>query len=262
LKTFYDTIIISPHLDDAALSCGGQIYLMTADGESVLIVTLMAGEPPESDLSTFAQNLHDRWQLKSDAVARRRQEDMAAAHILGAETLHWEIPDCIYRRNLHTGEPYYISNQEIFGEYDLSEEVLINELAEHLITLPQFKQIYAPLGVGNHVDHQIARLAAERSFGEGLVYYEEYPYAIVPGAVDLIVSERLTEWQSQTIPIPEEVLAVKIEAIAAYISQLSTFFLHQSDLERQVHHYAQTVGGERIWRHDSSPGPSQKPAYR
>jgi hypothetical protein len=39
----------------------------------------------------------------------------------------------------------------------------------------------------------------------------------------------------------------KIEAIAAYVSQMSTFFLDRVDLERQVHNYSKLVGGERIW---------------
>ncbi len=259
MNAFYDTIILSPHLDDAALSCGGQIYLKTAVGQSVLIVTIMAGDPPASGLSTFAQSLHDRWQLNSQAAAQRRDEDIVAASILGADTLHWTVADCIYRQEPQTGESYYRSEQAIFGELNPAESLLVNKLAEHLTTLPQTNQIIAPLGIGNHVDHQITRLAAEQEFGENLGYYEEYPYAIAPGAVEVLTIEKSPAWQAQTIPISEEALFAKIEAIAAYVSQLSTFFLDLSDLEHQVRQYAQTVGGERIWRHASLPNPDYRP---
>ena len=252
MKAFYDTIIISPHLDDAALSCGGQIDLMTSQGQSVLIVTLMAGEPDESTLTSYAQALHDRWQLRSDAVARRRQEDIIAAQILGAEYLHLEFPDCIYRRNSATGVPCYLSDRDIFGEINPDDYGLVNSVAERLAALPQSNQIFTPLGVGNHVDHQIARQAAEKVFGQDLIYFEEFPYAAEPGAGDFVTRVSSSRWQSQTIPLPEEALQIKIKAISAYLSQLSTFFQNQQDLEDQVHRFTKAVGGERIWRQRTS----------
>jgi LmbE family N-acetylglucosaminyl deacetylase len=247
VKAFYETIVLSPHLDDAALSCGGQISLQTADGRSVLVVTLMAGDPPAVDVSPFAQQLHDRWEFQTEAVARRREEDHTACRILWADCLHWALPDCIYRHDPLTGEPYYISDQDIFGPVHPDEELLQDILVEKLAKLPEHGRVLAPLSVGNHVDHQVTRLAAESYFGTELIYYEEYPYAAVPGAVEKIIATGGENWHSQTIPISEAAMEKKIEAIAAYVSQMSTFFLDRVDLERQVHNYSKLVGGERIW---------------
>ena len=247
VKTFYDTIVLSPHLDDAALSCGGQISLQAADGQSVLIVTIMAGDPPAGDVSPFAKRLHDRWEFQFEAVARRREEDNTACRILRADCLHWALPDCIYRHDPLTGEPYYNSNQDIFGPVHPDEKVLQDILVEKLAKLPEHGRVLAPLSVGNHVDHQVTRLAAESCFGRELIYYEEYPYAAEPGAVETIIAADRETWHSQTIPISEAAMEKKIEAIAAYASQMSTFFLDRADLERQVHNYSQLIGGERIW---------------
>ncbi len=41
----YAHIYIAPHLDDAVLSCGGQIAQHTATGARVLVVTICAGSP-------------------------------------------------------------------------------------------------------------------------------------------------------------------------------------------------------------------------
>ncbi len=41
----YRHIVLSPHLDDAALSCGGFIARMTAAGERVLVVNVCSGIP-------------------------------------------------------------------------------------------------------------------------------------------------------------------------------------------------------------------------
>lgn len=248
MRTFYDTIIISPHLDDAALSCGGQIYMMTRQGQAVLIVTLMAGTPTEKALSHYAVDLHQRWQLRDDAVTRRRDEDIEAARLLGADYLHGPIPDCIYRCSQNSEIPFYISDEDIFGEIDPEENSLIKAAAQYLASLPQAKSIFAPLGVGNHVDHQISRLASEACFGKGLFYYEEYPYAAEPGAVEKIIARERGNWSAQTTPISPEVLQVKVEAVAAYKSQLSTFFTDRHDLDHQIFDYTESIGGERIWR--------------
>ena len=248
MEPFYDTIILSPHLDDAALSCGGQISQMTSSGQSVLVVTLMAGDPPATDMSCFAQMLHDRWELQTEAAAIRREEDHAACRILRAECLHWAIPDCIYRHDPLSGESYYNSNQDIFGPVHQGEKALQDKLTEKLAKLPEHDRVLAPLTAGNHVDHQLTLLAAENCYGKDLIYYEEYPYAAEPGVVEKVIAAGRESWQPQTILISKEAMEKKNEAIAAYASQMSTFFLDRADLERQVHNYAQLVGGERIWR--------------
>src|SRR3954469_806836 len=108
----YDWIYLSPHLDDAALSCGGQIYAATQRQERVLIVTITAGDPI-APVSDYAASLHTRWELV-DATAARRQEDLTACSILGADALDWDIPDCIYRVDAQ-GAPFYVSDADIFG---------------------------------------------------------------------------------------------------------------------------------------------------
>ena len=178
MHTYYDKIYLSPHFDDAALSCGGQIYQHTSQGAAVLIVTIMAGDPPIVHVSGYAQSLHDRWQMASDAVEGRRAEDLAACRILGADALHWTTPDCIYRFHPHTGESLYVSDEEIFGSIDPAELDLVEALAQQIQRLPAHGRLVIPLTVGHHVDHQLTRMAAERSASyDTLVYYEDYPYA-------------------------------------------------------------------------------------
>ncbi len=73
-------IYISPHFDDAVLSCGGLIWEQTHSGIPVEIWTIMAGDPPLGAESTpLARQLHDRWQTASagetvGSAARRRPE--------------------------------------------------------------------------------------------------------------------------------------------------------------------------------------------
>jgi LmbE family N-acetylglucosaminyl deacetylase len=184
----YDSIYLSPHLDDVVLSCGGQIYAATQRSERVLIVTITAGDP-HSAISDFAASLHSRWKL-TDATESRRQEDLAASTILGATALHWNIPDCIYRTD-NDGNPFYVSEDDIFGAVAPQEMFLVNDLAAQMRALPVARQVVMPLAVGEHVDHQLTRLAAEQAFVDEsrvtLLYYEYCPYAQWPGALEQMI---------------------------------------------------------------------------
>ncbi|MEZ4658337.1 MAG: PIG-L family deacetylase [Caldilineaceae bacterium] len=136
MKNYYDYIYLSPHLDDAALSCGGQIYQQTAVGKSVLIVTVMAGDPNVAEFSDYIQSLHERWELAADAAAARRAEDLAACQILGADAHHLDLPDCIYRYDGQSERFLYLSDADIFGDVHEAEAGLVEALTTQLARLP------------------------------------------------------------------------------------------------------------------------------
>ena len=247
MKNYYDYLYLSPHLDDVALSCGGQIYQQTAMGKSVLIVTSMAGDPPLAQFSTYIQSLHERWELATDAAAARRAEDLAACQILGADAYHLTIPDCIYRYDDQVQRFMYLSDEDIFGDVHQAEAGLVDALTTQLAQLPMRGRVLAPLTIGHHVDHLLVRAAAKRAFGSHISYYEDYPYAQQPGKLEALFAAQTEQWHSETIRLSEAAIQAKLEAILAFRSQFSTFFTDRADLERQVRGYAQLVGGERVW---------------
>lgn len=248
MRTHYDTIYLAPHLDDAALSCGGQIHQQTVMGNHVLIVTIMAGDPPENGVySKFVQELHDRWELAVDAEAVRREEDIEACQILGADYVHWSIPDCVYRMNPMTNQPLYPTWEDVITAVHPAESSLIQELANQFTNLPAANRIVAPLGVGNHADHLVVQQAAEICFGPKLWYFEDYPYVQEDGALTAVIPANTLGWQSFTFPLQRDNIIAKANAIAAYKSQISTFFKDFQDLIQQLKNYCQKIGGERIW---------------
>lgn len=246
MRQKYDAIYLSPHLDDAVLSCGGQIAGQTAAGISILIVTITAGDPPPGPLSEFAQLLHQRWDAAADAVAMRRAEDAAACAILGADYVHWDYYDCIYRRD-GLGNVIYPTWNDVISSLSAADLPLIDRLAAHMAQLPPTPHVYAPLAVGNHADHQVTRAAAEKWLGSRLRYYEDYPYVAAIGALDAVLGQD-GDWEPVIVPLTPADLAAKYAAIEAYKSQLSTFFQDRADLEARVGGYAREVGGERWWQ--------------
>ena len=249
IKRFYDTIYLSPHLDDAVLSCGGQIVQAAAEQQTSLIVTIMAGDPPQAAISEFAQGQQHSWELLTEASTQRRAENATACRLVGADYLHWPLPDCIYRHHPETNLAFYNSDPDIFGPVHPAEFPLIEELAAQLSDLPPHGRVFAPLTIGNHVDHQLTRLAAEQCFADRLVYYEEYPYVQRLGGVTAVIPANDSHWQAQIIPLTAAALQRKIEAIAAYRSQLGNLFNGRDNMASLLRAYTQSIGGERIWHY-------------
>lgn len=254
-QKLYQRIYLSPHLDDAALSCGGLIYQERQAGLSVLVVTPMAGDPPPDALelpTPILADLHTRWELEANPnpVAARRVEDGEALSILKADLLHWEWPECVYRRHPGTGEFLYPTEESLWHRVHPIEKPLPDRLARQLAELPlaQGGRVYAPLTVGGHVDHHLVGQAAEiwAAPGRELVYYEEYPYAEHPEALAAVLGDR-SGWQAELVPLDEAALATKTAAVACYHSQISTFFRGIDEIAERLRAYAVIAGGGRKW---------------
>jgi LmbE family N-acetylglucosaminyl deacetylase len=249
-RAVYDRIYLSPHLDDAVLSCGGRIWQQAENGQRVLVVTVFAAPPKATaPLSPFAQALHRRWG-EAHAPARRLREDFEALHRLGAVGRHWPYTDCIYRQG-PGGEFLYPDEAALWGPIQSPETDLVRELARRIVDLSASPdaRIYAPLGAGRHVDHRIVRQAAQAS-GRAVRFYEDYPYAEDPQAVKRALGEGA--WDPQTVPLSSQAVDAKVEAIACYHSQLSTFWADPQQMARVVRAFSRRVGqgrpAERYWR--------------
>jgi LmbE family N-acetylglucosaminyl deacetylase len=255
LAATYDHIYLSPHLDDAALSCGGSIARFVGAEQTVLVVNVCAASPPPAGpFSPFAQRLHQQWGLPpTEAVRRRIEEDIAALETLGPDCLLLDQLDAIYRQ-----PDAYHDDASLFGAVapgDPLDAALRGHLAALVARFPA-AIFYAPLGVGQHVDHQIVYDVALSFAHDGLsmAFYEDFPYVAASGALD----RRIAQIGGAAVFLPsvtdiDTTLARKISAIESYTSQISTLFGDLVAMAQRVTAYAETlrpeVGtyGERIW---------------
>jgi LmbE family N-acetylglucosaminyl deacetylase len=258
LAASYDAIYLAPHLDDGALSCGGQIFGRAARGERVLLVTVFTGDVPAEPLSEDARKVLFYMRLKPEsAMAVRRREDREACRELGADFDHWGLQECIYRRAA-SGELLYPNLPEVFAEPEPDdEESVLAELEPRLRALPAAGGIFAPLTVGGHVDHRLTRRAAERVFGKAVGFYEDYPYVRRFRALGKTLRKR-SQWRPEVVALRPEDLAAKVRAIAAYPSQFIGLFGTVRRMEKAIRRHSRKVGGERIWWHLESR--ASKPA--
>lgn len=244
-------LILSPHLDDAALSLGAAIHRWTRLGDTVCVVTVCAGNPALHHFSQFARELHTRWGVTAEAaVGARRREDRRALKSLGAQPLYLNEMDAIYR--MGPGRKWlYPSGDAIFGPLHKREVGGGQALTRRIRTLMErlrIDRVYAPLTIGDHVDHVRVRAAAE-SAGLPLQYYEDFPYAIR--------ENRTADWRGRAFGLtPHRLrcttqdLQAKRLAILAYASQISSLWPTLSAFEADFEdfHHSEKGPGEWIWR--------------
>ncbi|MFZ5902470.1 MAG: PIG-L deacetylase family protein [Chloroflexota bacterium] len=235
-------IYISPHLDDVVLSAGGLIHDQARDGNRVEIWTLVCGFPPEAELTPFAQVLHFQWGFTSaeETVRSRRAEDERAASIVGAQAVHFDVPDCIYRRGLD-GEPLY--PMDVFVPPHPAEADLPAKMTAILRERLQPDDVLVcPLGIGGHVDHLLVRQAVE-GLGRPLWYYADVPYVLnYPEALE--PSTRLMTAERRDVSSGG--LAAWVQGIASYESQISSLFESPLKMKEAMEVYGGK--GAFLWR--------------
>jgi O-antigen/teichoic acid export membrane protein/LmbE family N-acetylglucosaminyl deacetylase len=232
------TLFLSPHLDDAVLSCGGTISRLAAAGERVVIATLFTADLPEDEpVSWLAQRNLRAWRMfdTQSPFAERCQEDIRAARRLGAETIHLGLLDGMYRHK-PDGTFYYPKNT-VGVPLDREDEALTGAAVQRLLreTAQRYSsseglKLFAPLGIGGHVDHVIVRSSAEAVFGQASVtYYEEIPYvARKENSRELPVNGGVSQigeaWIATRMVLTPAETEARIEASACYESQIPGLF--------------------------------------
>ncbi len=236
-------IYLSPHFDDAVLSCGGLIWEQTHSGIAVEIWTVCAGNPPPGPTSNYATGMQQVWNTGTaqETVDLRRLEDRNAGRRVGALVKHLPFPDGIYRRS-ETGTLFYPDS--IFSMPHPRDAQLADAISQQLAErLTQYDTLVCPLALGGHVDHQITRMAAEK-LKRPLWYYADIPYllrypeslaATVDGMNDkkfFISSKGLSAWQ---------------DSIAAHTSQISSLFDNEQNMRQKIKEYLQSSAGLPLW---------------
>jgi LmbE family N-acetylglucosaminyl deacetylase len=125
-------IVISPHLDDAVLSCA--LFLDASPGATV--VTVMAGAPDVFHEGYNSMSTGEPY--APDAVNKRRDEDTCALTLLSAENLWLGFHDKDYLDDYRTSE----------------NKQLIRESIKNMLDDRRPGAVLAPLGL-IHADHLV-----------------------------------------------------------------------------------------------------------
>jgi LmbE family N-acetylglucosaminyl deacetylase len=193
LSTSETWLFLSPHLDDAVLSCGALIE-SEANRRNIAVLTLFSECSPAPH--TRAAKSFLRQCAAPDAgtlFEARQKEDAAVLAELGVQYQHLGATDALFRRRhqplivhsfLGKALPELVHRYPTYrfdialGRLSRGDSKLIKELKDRVRQLiREFAAglVFCPVGVGNHVDHLITRMVGEASAGQR-VFYSDFPY--------------------------------------------------------------------------------------
>jgi LmbE family N-acetylglucosaminyl deacetylase len=257
-------LFLSPHLDDAVLSCGGVIHQLAWGGERVIIVTAMAGEPHEPlPDSPVVETIRVRWNSGDFPYRTRRVEDVHAAQALRAQVYHLPLVEAALRGTICGAGDWialYPDYESPFQGLNDADDARLFLLETHL-PFTEVTAIYAPLGVDEHVDHRLVRdwaLVLTGSQGApALRFYAEYPHARQKSSL-----QRALAFYHQHLPavtldpeirvLTDDDCAAKIRAMGCYQSHLHVLWNDPAEMERLARDYMMMIGdgtpAELFWR--------------
>lgn len=186
-------LIVSPHLDDAALSCWS-VLAAGAPGRGgpacapVTVLDVCAGLPPVGVLG--------EWDARGGAadsrarMGQRRAEEASALAAVGARIVLLELLD---------------------WQYGPVGEDVAAALAPHLAAAGW---VYAPAGIGGHRDHLRSRDAV-LALRPDAILYADVPYVLRHG-----FEPPLPGYESEERLLAADAVAAKAAALAHYGTQL------------------------------------------
>jgi LmbE family N-acetylglucosaminyl deacetylase len=223
-------LLLSPHLDDVAFSCGGAMRRLADAGWDAVLCTVFTRSVPGPEGFALACQLDKGLGPEVDYMALRREEDRAAAAVLGvAEVVHLPLAEAPHRG--------YGSPADLFGRVRADDVAAARIAAALGPVLDRIgpDRIFAPLGLGGHVDHRVTIDAlAWLRHPAPVVRWRDAPYALR----EPVAGRRGDE---TGIPIAGQ-LARKLDACAAYRSQLGFQFGGEAAMRAQLTAFAEAEG--------------------
>lgn len=169
-------LVLSPHLDDAVLSCGDHVLAWTKQGHKVFIITVFTdfGSNPISIGASDYLN-KSGFDNTQDFKKERISEDMKAMKKLNVQYKYLNFTDGVFRK--YAKKQIYSYTNLFHGKISRKDRLVENEIGNELSKFRNFDKIVIPLGVGKHVDHLLVRRVAEKTFlGKKIMYYVDQPY--------------------------------------------------------------------------------------
>ena len=204
-------VFLSPHLDDAVLSCAALMRAMVGVAPVTVVTLFSAAAPPPHTRAarTFLRQCSRGVGGARDAAtlfAERRAEDVAVLDGLGVRHVHLGHPDALFRRRrdpsgllrragtvlpeLDHRYPTFRFDIDL-GRVSRGDAELRDEVVEQVAAPARDAAVFAPLGVGRHVDHLLGRSVGERL---GATFYADFPYTVRDPAGEGAAARGLRPW--------------------------------------------------------------------
>lgn len=207
-----ETVVLSPHVDDAALSVGARLASLRGHGGRQLVCNIFSDQSYQTGLRVPVSALGEIAQA----------EDRLAGRILGYERRNLGLAGAQDRHGLTLSRTLGWDMGTVSADPAFCREV--RKLADRLAALLSEPacgraMILAPAGIGGHLDHVLVALAVRELLAarvivpERLAIYEDLPYAAAASGPREVGSAR-------PLPTSRDALTLKLAALAVFRTRL------------------------------------------
>jgi len=222
-------LLLSPHLDDVAFSCAGTMLRLMASGWDVHLCTVFTATVPDPRGFALRCQTDKRLAPDADYMALRRAEDEAFAAIMGIrDARHWPFAEAPHRG--------YESAPALFAGAHAGDDIWqpVADALRALAAELNPDAVFAPQGLGDHVDHgQVIRAVARAGLAPRTVWYRDTPYAL--RGPDARPSPQLPAGlEEQAVMLSEGDLVRKIIGAQAYGTQIGFQFGGPDETARKL----------------------------
>lgn len=242
INNYDNFIFISPHYDDAVLSCSLLLEILQSVRKKTLVITVFtqASELPftqQAQKFLKASGYNNANKLFSD----RSKEDVVAMSYLGSKFIHLNFIDATWRKSklffkfplirpllkyfpslIHV---YPDDKKQFSGQVSNKDISLLKHIHKKVRTIIRSVDnkilLFAPLGVGGHADHIIIRELAGK-LKIPTIFWEDYPYNTFTNRLEDFFSEQ--NQYKLHFEIEKKAMIKKYKAIRMYKSQVPVLF--------------------------------------
>lgn len=210
-----EIVAFSPHLDDVVFSMGGLLSYAASQKKPIRVYSIFTAASNIDNDNTLGMVRMGGYKTTPEYITARKAEDLEAFKAIGHVSVeNLDFIDAAWRTD-SSGKHIYTG---IFrGQFNELDRPYIATLAETFKNLPIDQTntaVFAPLGVGRHVDHILTREASALTFPKA-IYYGDFPYMdIAPLETEFITKKGLkkADWNVENMDS-------KRRAMSAYKTQ-------------------------------------------
>lgn len=260
LSRFSTFIVLSPHLDDAILSCGFFLRKLKQAKKRTLVVTVFT-EPTGPPWTKLARDFTRECGFSDPFVffQARKEEDRRAMGAVGSEYVHLDYVDAAWRKTkaalsipmlqffawlLPSLTFVYPGKRGQFsGNISPEDTALVGSIAASIKrTIKGYSNcvLFVPMGIGGHADHVLVKKAAAL-LGLPVYYWEDYPYLLDrDGVMRVLEKEPFSEAFAVSGDTKDKQSLIRI-----YKSQMSSLF-PSGDIPLAAERYYAKETGRRV----------------
>jgi LmbE family N-acetylglucosaminyl deacetylase len=221
-----EIFFISPHLDDAILSCGALIYSLK-EQNNINIISIFTKPLVKKKYSKEAEIFLKKTGFSEfkKLFLKRKKEDEELFAYLKIGFFHLDFYEYIFISDRTSTNDYLIN---------LSFNKKINNKLKKIINNENML-IFSPLGVGGNPDHLLVRDVINQNF-KNVIFYEDYPYNL-----NFPPDEKFIKKYNLFIFEYKNNLFVKEKLINFYQSQIKLLFEDKPIVLKKERYYLKRI---------------------